>query len=291
MFSSINSRAIVPVACAVTGFVIACCLLLYTFVKDDLVKGEIQHAVDLAETVIKSTRYAMLHDDRETLRNIISNIGEQHMVEHIRIFNKKGLVMFSPDARELNQFIDKSAAGCNECHAGAEPKRSLGTMAQARQFTNLEGGDVLAITAPIYNEPECSNAVCHFHESEQSLLGTLDIGVSQAPLKRTLGQLQNRMIMFSGMVLVLTVGAVCALLYSQVLLPIKQLADFTDGARGDTLGDDFPEVSGEIARLAQAFQRMTNRVRELERRHHVRDKDSESPSSDALPRGERGFRD
>jgi len=275
MLRSINSRAIVPVACAVTGFVIACCVLLYTFVKDDLIKGEIQHAADLSDTVIKSTRYAMLHDDRETLSNIISSIGEQNQVEHVRIFNKKGLIMFSHDSHELNRFIDKSAAGCTECHAGAEPKRSLGTMAKARQFTNSAGNDVLAITAPFYNDAECSNAACHFHDDSQSLLGTLDIGVSQDPLKQTLGQLQNRMIMFSGMILVLTVGAVCALLYRQVFLPIKQLADFTNNPGSDNLGADFPEVSGEIALLANAFQKMTNRVQELE--HQLQSKDHASP--------------
>ena len=275
MLSSINSRAIVPVACAVTGFVIACCVLLYTFVKDDLIKGEIQHAADLSDTVIKSTRYAMLHDDRETLSNIISSIGEQNQVEHVRIFNKKGLIMFSHDSRELNQFIDKSAAGCTECHSGAEPKRSLGTMAKARQFTNSAGHDVLAITAPFYNDAECSNAACHFHDASQSLLGTLDIGVSQDPLKHTLGQLQNRMIMFSGMILVLTVGAVCALLYRQVFLSIKQLADFTESSASDSLGVDFPEVSGEIAQLANAFQKMTNRVQELE--NQLQSKDDASP--------------
>ena len=264
MLSSINSRAIVPVACAVTGFVIACCVLLFTFVKADLIRGEVQHAADLADTVIKSTRYAMLHDDRKTLSNIISSIGDQNQVEHVRIFNKKGLIMFSREQGELDDFIDKSAAGCNECHAEAKPKSSLGTMAQARQFNNKEGKDVLAITAPIYNEPECFNAACHFHTSEQSLLGTLDIGVSQDPLKETLGQLQNRMIVFSGMILILTVGAVCALLYRQVFLPIKQLADFTEIPVNGSLGEDFPDVSGDIARLAKAFQEMTNRVQELE---------------------------
>lgn len=264
MLSSINSRAIVPVACAVTGFVIACCVLLFTFVKDDLIRGEIHHAADLADTVIKSTRYAMLHDDRETLSNIIISIGDQKQVEHVRIFNKKGLIMFSRDSEELNNFIDKTAAGCSECHAEAKPKSSLGTMAQARQFTNSDGSDVLAITAPIYNEPECYNAACHFHKSEQNLLGTLDIGVSQDPLKQTLGQLKNRMIVFSGMILILTVGAVCALLYRQVFLPIKQLVGFTEDPLNGSLDKDFPEVSGEIARLAKAFQKMTHRVRELE---------------------------
>jgi len=280
MFSSINSRAIVPVACAVTGFVIACCVLLYTFVKGDLITGEIHHAADLADTVIKSTRYAMLHDDRETLSQIINNIGDQNQVEHVRIFNKKGLIMFSRDDTEVNSFIDKTAAGCSGCHAESKPKRKLGTMDQARQFTNKDGHDVLAITAPIYNEPECSNAACHFHDAGQSLLGTLDIGVSQAPLKKTLSQLKGRMIMFSGMVLVLTVGAVCALLYRQVFLPIKQLVDFTEKAPGDSLDCDFPEVSGEVAKLANAFKQMTARVNELEERQ---DKSREAPSKEPLP--------
>lgn len=269
MFSSINSRAIVPVACAVTGFVIACCVLLYSFVKSDLITGEIHHAADLADTVIKSTRYAMLHDDRETLSQIINNIGDQNQVEHVRIFNKKGLIMFSRDSSEVDKFIDKSAAGCNECHAESKPKRKLGAMEQARQFTNNDGHDVLAITAPIYNESECSNAACHFHDAGQALLGTLDIGVSQAPLKKTLTQLKGRMIMFSGMVLVLTVGAVCALLYRQVFLPIRQLVDFTEKTPGDSLDNDFPEASGEVARLAKAFRQMTARVKELEARQET----------------------
>ena len=280
MFSSINSRAIVPVACAVTGFVIACCVLLYTFVKSDLSTGEIHHAADLADTVIKSTRYAMLHDDRETLSQIIYNIGDQNQVEHVRIFNKKGLIMFSRDGSEVDNFIDKTAAGCNECHAESNPKRKLGAMEQARQFTNKDGHDVLAITAPIYNEPECFNAACHFHDAGQSLLGTLDIGVSQAPLKKTLTQLKGRMIMFSGMVLVLTVGAVCALLYRQVFLPIKQLVDFTERAPDDSLNSDFPEVSGEVAKLANAFHKMTARVKELEERHS---QSKEVPSTDPRP--------
>ena len=278
MFSSINSRAIVPVACAVTGFVIACCVLLYTFVKSDLITGEIHHAADLADTVIKSTRYAMLHDDRETLSQIINNIGDQKQVEHVRIFNKKGLVMFSRDGDEVDSFIDKSAAGCNGCHAESKPKRTLGTMDQARQFTNQTGHDVLAITAPIYNEPECFNAACHFHDAGQSLLGTLDIGVSQAPLKKTLSQLKGRMIMFSGMVLILTVGAVCALLYRQVFLPIRQLVDFTERPQDDNLDSDFRGVSGEVARLANAFQKMTARVKELEERQvKSREASSENP--------------
>jgi methyl-accepting chemotaxis protein len=266
MFACINCRAIIPIACAVTGFVITCCFLLYSFIKTDLVRGEIQHAADLADTVVKSTRYAMLRGDRETLREIIRNVGEQQQVEHLRIFNKKGLIMFSEDDAENNRFIDKTAAGCNSCHAGAETRRHLGTMAQARQFTNNDGREVLAITAPIYNAPDCYTAACHVHLQSQTLLGTIDIGLSQGPLQRTMGMLQNRMIVFTGMILVLTVGVVCALLYRQVLVPIRRLADFTETQGNDNLERELPDVSGEMARLAKAFQGMALRLREMEER-------------------------
>jgi methyl-accepting chemotaxis protein len=266
MLQSINSRAILPVACAVTGFVIACCFLLYSFIKSDLLHGEIQHASDLADTVVKSARYAMLHDDRETLRHIIRNVGEQQQVEHVRIFNKKGLIMFSEDDAEVSRFIDKTAAGCNSCHIGSETKRHLGTMAKARQFTNPSGHDVLAITAPIYNSPDCYTAACHVHDASLTLLGTLDIGLSQAPLQRTMGLLQNRMILFTGMILILTVSVVCALLYRQILMPIHRLVAFTEKQGNVSLEEELPEVSGEMAHLAKAFQGMARRVRELEKK-------------------------
>lgn len=265
MWKSINYRAILPVACAVTGFVIVCCLLLYSFIKADLVRGEIQHAADLADTVVKSTRYAMLHGDRESLRNIIRNVGDQQQVEHVRIFNKKGLIMFSENDAEISRFIDKTAAGCSSCHVGTETKRHLGTMAQARQFTDERGIDVLAITAPIYNAPDCYTAACHVHDASLTLLGTLDIGLSQAPMQRTMGNLQNRMIMFTGMILILTVGVVCALLYRQVLMPIRKLADFTEKQGNANVEYELPEVCGDMARLARAFQGMSRRLREMER--------------------------
>src|SRR5512137_1042625 len=95
MFRTLSARAIVPVAVAVTGFVIICCLLLYSVARTDMINFTIMHETNLTDTVIKSTRYAMLKADRETLRNIIENVGELKGVEHLHIFNKKGLIMFS----------------------------------------------------------------------------------------------------------------------------------------------------------------------------------------------------
>ncbi len=155
MFKSLTARAIIPVTVSVTGFVIVCCILLYAIMKTDMTNDVIRYETSQAGTIVKSTRYAMLHDDRESLSNTIANIGTQEGVEHARIFNKKGLIMFSSNSSEIGRLLDKNAAGCVECHSGPVPAATLGDMKQARRFVNEKGKDVIAITAPIYNEPSC----------------------------------------------------------------------------------------------------------------------------------------
>jgi HAMP domain-containing protein len=256
MFKSICARAIVPVALTVTGFVVLCCLLLYTAIKADMTSDAVQHSSHLADTIVKSTRYAMLKDDRETLSNIISNIGELSGVEHVRIFNKKGLVMFSENPGEVHQYVNKNSPGCFGCHAETVPSATLVDMQKARTFMNEEQVEVLAITAPIYNEPACFTASCHVHPAEQVVLGTLDIGLDMTPLERTFALLGSRMIIFSLMVLLLTVGGVAALLGRSVFQPIRKLTDFTDEAADGNLMDSFPEVGGELGKLAENFRKL-----------------------------------
>ncbi len=265
MFRTLSARAIVPVAVAVTGFVIVCCILLYSVMKTDMINDTIMHETNLADTVIKSTRYAMLKADRETLRNIIGNVGEQKGVEHLRIFNKKGLIMFSRDPRETGRFVDKKSAGCIGCHAGPVPVATLGSMERVRRFTNERGVKVFAVTAPIYNEPACYSAQCHFHSSEEKLLGTLDIGLSAAPLLKTLAVMRGRMILFSVMVLILTVGGVAALLRRQIFIPLREITEFTSGINSGNLDQELRDISGELSDLADDVRGIALQLRSVAR--------------------------
>lgn len=233
MFKTLAGRALVPVGIAVTGFVVVCYLLLYSAIKNEINRDAVQHATNLADTILKSAHYAMLKSDRETLNTIIHNIGEQKGVEHVRIFNKKGIVNFSAKQDEVNRQVDKNAEGCITCHRGAEPITTLGNMQQARTFINANKKEVMAITAPIYNEPECFNAACHFHPSTQKVLGILDIGLTQDSLLKTLGTIRDLMIVFSLMTLMLTVGGVTALLRRGVFLPMQQLRSFMEQTEKD----------------------------------------------------------
>ncbi|MDD2899528.1 MAG: cytochrome C [Desulfuromonadaceae bacterium] len=228
MFATLAGKALVPVGLAVTGFMVVCCLVLYSVIREDLHRSEIVNATNLADTILKSTRYAMHKSDRETLATIIRNVGEQRGVDHVRIFNKKGTVTFSARAGEINSQVDKNAEGCIVCHRGAAPVTNLGTMQQARTFKKADGMGVMAITAPIYNDPNCSSAACHVHRSEQKILGTLDIGLSRAEHDRSLTALGIQMTIFTLMSLILTIGGVAALLRRNVFLPIQRLRQYVE---------------------------------------------------------------
>jgi len=238
MFAALAGKALVPVGLAVTGFMVVCCLVLYSVIRDDLHRAEIVHATNIADTILKSTRYAMHKDERETLATIIRNVGEQRGVDHVRIFNKKGIVSFSAKSGEINRQMDKNAEWCIICHKGALPVTNLGTMQQARTFKNPDGIDVIAITAPIYNEPDCSSAACHVHSPGQKVLGTLDIGLSRTERARSLTTLRIQMIAFTVMSLILTIGGVTALLWRNVFLPVQKLRNYVESS---ALKSDIPE--------------------------------------------------
>lgn len=264
MFERIAGRALVPVGIVVTGFLVVCFVLLYAAIKNVVLRDSVEHANNLAGIVLKSTRHAMLKSDRELNQAIIKNISEQKGVQHVRIFNKKGTVVVSSHPEEVNRQLDKKAEGCVVCHEKKQPATTLGSMQKARRFKNNLGADVIAITAPIYNEPECANAACHFHPAEQKLLGTLDIGLSQEATLASLASIRLQMIIFSILTLVLTIAGVIALLKMIVLIPMRKLQDFAERNEEGGVLPHPPKLPYELDRIAQSFYCIKKRLYETQ---------------------------
>jgi hypothetical protein len=264
MFDKIAGRALVPVGIVVTGFLFVCFVLLYSAIKDVVVKDSVGHANNLAGIVLKSTRYAMLKSDRELNTAIIQNISQQKGVEHVRIFGKTGIVAFSSNAAEVNRQVDKKAEGCIICHAKKEPITTLGNMQKARTFKNSVGEDVLAITAPIYNEPECADAACHVHPVSQKVLGTLDIGLSQEATLTSLSSIRGQMVLFSLLTLILTTAGVIALLKMIVLQPMRKLQEYTERSETNSSIEHPSNLPYELDKIAKSYYFIRNKLDEVE---------------------------
>lgn len=256
MYKCYASKTIVKMALIVAGIIVAGTVLFYSVIKTDMINETVHYATKLADTIIKSTRYAMLTSDRVTLANMIDNIGEQEGVEHVQIFNKKGLIMFSSRHGEIGRFVDKNAAGCIGCHVGPVATTMMGRMEQARRYVDDQGKNVLAITAPIYNDPDCSDASCHFHPSGQKVLGTLDIGLFEESLQKPLVAIKRRMLIFCAVLLAFTAAGAVFLFRTSAGGPVKELSDYVDRVESGHLDVEPPQSDDEVGAVGQSVRRM-----------------------------------
>ena len=257
MFRQFASREIVNVAMVVTGFTVVCSILLYIFIKADMMQGAKSYESTLADTIYRSTKYAMLKSDFSSLEQILKNIGEQEQVEYARIFKSLGEVRFSSDSREIGTMVAGDSPGCAGCHQGSEPSSSSASMVHSSLYVNEREGDVLSMVVPIPNGPDCSTGECHqYHPPEDELLGVLEIGVSQKQVNHCLMVLKWRMVAFCVMILILTLGGVTALLWRNVMLPLNQVMDFAERRASGDFEVKPPRGIGDLKRLTDAIEKM-----------------------------------
>ncbi len=250
MFDNLIARAIVPVTIAVTGFVIFGCILLYSFIKSDMTAEAVRHVDGLVETVVKSTHYAMMEDDRDSLRNILANVDTLDGVERIRIYDQTG----QPKYSDLEGVTEPGSVALKvDSWTGAFMHNSHPGREKTQHQVSHENG-YIAVTMPILNEPKCSTAACHFHSQDEAVLGFLSVGISSENLEKTLALLRSRMIVFSLMVLFLTVGGVAALLRMNLFLPILRLTYNVEKAAQGTPEPDLPKSDHKLGKLNRNFR-------------------------------------
>jgi two-component system NtrC family sensor kinase len=240
-----------------------------------------QSADRVTDVILRSTRYEMLHNDREALHNIIQELGSQPGIERIRIFNRDGRITLSTDAREVDTVVNKSAEACYGCHAQSAPLAKLNRPDRARMFWDQQGTHLLAVIRPIGNSPACSDAACHVHAASQQVLGVIDADLSLAAVDAQIAQHQATLAYFLvGAVLFGSLAAV-AFIWVVVHRPVKELIDGTRRVAGGDLEYRLPAGSDdELGDLARSFNRMTIEVAGVQARveEEVRRKTAELES-------------
>lgn len=207
--------------------------------------------------ILRSMHQSMLLNRLEDVAQTIDTLGSEPGLEGIRIYNKKGGVVFSTNLREIGQEADLKAEQCIVCHSGQEPLENIPETAGSRIITSANGYRVLGVVSPIHNEPNCSAPACHPSLTRQTILGMLDTQFNLAQLDQDNLDSRNRMIVYS-------IGAILAIaLFAGLFL--KQIVHarvvkLAEGPREVKKGNlDFRiQVEGkdEIADLARSFNSM-----------------------------------
>ena len=207
--------------------------------------------------LLRSMRQSMLLNHLEDVAQTIETLGSEPGVEDIRIYDKKGTVVFSTSAREIGQKADLRAEQCMVCHIGQEPLEHIPETAGSRIITSPNGYRVLGVVNPIRNEPACAASGCHPSPSKQKILGMLDSQFNLAQVDQDSLASRNLMIVYSiGAVLVIEL---LAGLYLRQIVHAR-VVKLAEGPRAFRKGNlDFSvQVGGddEIADLARSFNSM-----------------------------------
>jgi two-component system NtrC family sensor kinase len=222
----------------------------------------ISSAIQASDLIKRSTRYSMLKNDRENLRNIIITIGKETGVEGIRIYNKPGKIAFSNDLAEVDHIVDKKVEQCYVCHEKEPAQVHLTTKNRIRILDSPQGYRVLGLINPIENEPECFTSDCHGHSPKDKLLGLLDVKISLKAVDEETYRTRKNMVLFSSVMIFVTALLFAGFILRLVHIPIRKLAKGTREVANLNLdyAIDF-DSKDEMGELARSFNQMTKQLK------------------------------
>jgi histidine kinase len=214
-----------------------------------------------SDTLKKSTKYSMLRYQPESVLKIIEAAGEQSGVERIRIFNKKGTIMYSTFTGEIGSTVNLQAEACFRCHQKDKPLERISQSARSRIFSPKEGERVMGYINPIYNEASCSTAACHAHPSDRTVLGVLDVIFSLKEVDQEKEKNAQNILIFALFFFLGAFGLVGFCIHYFVNRPINRLRISTREIASGNLNQSVAIHSAdEIGDLSQSFEEMRLKI-------------------------------
>jgi signal transduction histidine kinase len=210
-------------------------------------------------------RHVMLEKDQPHLDQIVSDVGRMKDVQQIMIVNTTGDVV-SRDIQSSTTNFKQSDLGCVECHVKGPSER-------VRSTYLLSEPNILRITTPINNSPECQTC----HTREEGHLGMLLIDVSMIDMRQhMLGNLKEDLLISGGLTLLITLGLYLLMnrlvvrRFERLQAPMSALASGEFSARlpaSDRHPDEIDSLAASVNQIADQLER---HVQEQELRHELR---------------------
>ena len=232
--------------------------------RSSLISEVERHANQLGETVISSTRFDMMLNQRDRIQQTINSIGTQPQIRDVRIINKIGEIIYSSDSNNINKMVDKRAESCYACHSEDQPLEQISITERTRIFKVYpDSNRILGIITPIYNEKSCWQADCHAHPKNQKVLGVLDVSISLAEVDKAIITREWEIVIFA-IVAIIAVGLLIAFFVRRwVSNPVNDLLNATQQVSQGNLNYAIKDLGNdEIGKLSSSFNNMTKKLAE-----------------------------
>ena len=216
------------------------------------------NAEEVADVIKQSAYDAMMKNDKASLYHMIGRIAESRHIEHIRLIDQTGRVVFSSTAEEIGSVIGKHADACIMCHNSASHGSATSAMSRSRIIRTRTGNEALGFTTAIFNQPDCHTASCHFHSKDDAVLGLLDISISLEMLRKQSHEYRLQFVMLTCLLLVIIGVLVTILTHYLVDIPVQRLVRHSAQVASGNLDSRVPVASSdELGELSESVNRMT----------------------------------
>lgn len=219
--------------------------------RQHLEQTTLASAERLSEVIQRNATYSMLHNERDSLHHMISDMANEHGIVRVRIINAEGRISFSSDPWEVGELADGQ---------GIAP---AGVQERFRTYRLANGERVLGVANPIENSPQCSSAQCHAHPPDQRVLGFLDTNISLQTADASLAESTRQVLFFTFLAVVAIASLSAVFVWRVVHDPLAALKAGTERLGSGELGYQV-EVgqAGELADVAHAFNIMSRQLSE-----------------------------
>jgi two-component system NtrC family sensor kinase len=263
-FHSLSFRVLGISFLLLVGLVSLYTYFTINFHQSQMMDYVFQSASRLSDVIKNSTHYSMMLNRKEDVYQTITMIGKEPGVEGIRIYNKRGEIMFSTNESEKGSIVDLHAEACYGCHEQEKPLQSLPMNNRMRIYTSQGGPRILGLINPIKNEPGCITGNCHAHPHDKTVLGVLDVRMSLDQVDKAISQAKLQMIGYATLTIIILAITSILFLVRIVHLPVQILINGTKEISSGNLTHQIPITSkDELGILAKSFNSMTESIRNL----------------------------
>jgi len=197
------------------------------------------------DVVIRGIYDRMMTDDHEDVQLILSELSKNESIDHIRIINRDGSILFSSDIEEKNKKLEN----LREHH-------SLESLKDTVHFTILKDEGIYSVIQPIGNTPTCQR--CH---EDNGKLGYIDIDtkLTQAETYFQTGSLH---IIFLAILIIIVLFFIFYFVFTKLInQPLYNFINAMDKVKKGDLTASLPgNKNDEIGVLEKNFNGMVNKL-------------------------------
>ncbi|MEI6135588.1 MAG: ATP-binding protein [Desulfomonile sp.] len=221
----------------------------------------VREAARFSSAVLNSTYSNMLHDDPESTRSFLHDIGKQESVSDVRIYNHDGLVKFSNHPEEVGKRVDIKSEACLTCHSEDKPFSEVAKDKRTR--IHYQGKDrILGMITPIYNEKSCFTASCHVHLEDQKVLGVLDMKMRLGRFDAHIQSLVIKVVLIGLGTFIAVLGTIALYILFRVHRPVSRLQQAMQKVSAGDFSYKTPvESKDQLGELATSFNLMRDQIR------------------------------